>query len=90
MGSILDRSGAASITRYSLGDRQGAIADYDRAVQISPSNAEVYGNLGIARYKVGDKIDALRDLQKAADLFKNQGKDEDYQKAMQIFQKLGG
>jgi hypothetical protein len=49
----------------------------------------VDGNRGIARHKVGDKIGALRDLQKAADLFKTQGKEEDYQKAMQIFQKLG-
>jgi tetratricopeptide (TPR) repeat protein len=74
--------------RYTLGDKKGAVADYDRAIRIDPNNALAYGNRGLTRSALGDKKGAIDDLQKTAELFKAQGKTTDYQKAIELLQKL--
>lgn len=56
-----------ALTRYDLGDRQGAIADYTEAIRITSkdaaSSSEVaYNNRGLARYDLGDKRGAIGDF----------------------------
>ncbi|MCU0518516.1 MAG: tetratricopeptide repeat protein [Oscillatoria sp. Prado101] len=63
-------------------DYQKAIEDYDRAVQSDPTNANAYYNRALAHIALKDSNSALSDLKKAADLYKNQGKLQDYEDAM--------
>ncbi len=52
-------------TRYDLGDRQGAIADYDEVLRINPSDDVAYNNRGLVRYDLGDKRGAITDFELA-------------------------
>lgn len=49
-------------TRYDLGDRQGAIADYTEVLRIKPGDDVAYNNRGLARYEIGDKQGAMADF----------------------------
>ncbi|OCR00318.1 hypothetical protein BCD67_25295 [Oscillatoriales cyanobacterium USR001] len=74
--------------RYKLGDKQGAIADYSQALRIDTNSAVVYYYRGVARSDLGDKQGAIQDFQKAADLYQQQGKKDDYQDALNRIRKL--
>ncbi|UXE60568.1 MAG: tetratricopeptide repeat protein [Woronichinia naegeliana WA131] len=47
------------------GDYQGAIADYNQAIQIKPDYAEAYLNRGSAKSNLGDKQGAIADYNQA-------------------------
>lgn len=49
-------------TRYDLGDRQGAIADYTEVLRIQPNHDIACNNRGLARYDGGDRQGALEDF----------------------------
>ncbi len=49
-------------TRYDLGDRPGAIADYDEVLRIAPDDDVTYNNRGLVRYDLGDKRGAMADF----------------------------
>lgn len=49
-------------TRYDLGDRQGAIADYTEVIRIQPHDDVAYTNRGLARYDLGDRPGAMEDF----------------------------
>jgi tetratricopeptide (TPR) repeat protein/S1-C subfamily serine protease len=76
--------------KSALGNKQGAISDYDRAIAINPQYAEAYGNRGNAKSALGNKQGAISDLSKAAELFRQQGRMDLYQRAMGIIAKLNG
>ncbi|WP_331001045.1 tetratricopeptide repeat protein [Nostoc commune] len=58
--------------------------DFNQAIKINPNLAEAYYNRGSVRFNLGDKQGAIADLQKAADLFQQEGKTQDYQDAIAI------
>lgn len=67
---VLDaQDGAAyfnrAATRYELGDRQGAIADYTEVLRINPNDDVAYNNRGLARYDLGEKGAAIADFEDA-------------------------
>jgi tetratricopeptide (TPR) repeat protein len=76
--------------RSNLKDYQGAISDYDKALKIDPNFAAAYNNRGSALYMVGDKRKARGDWETAAQLYRQQGnEDEDgYKNAMDNLRNL--
>nr|WP_242016896.1 tetratricopeptide repeat protein [Trichocoleus sp. FACHB-46] len=52
-------------TRYEIGDKSGAIADYTQVLQIDPHNDVAYTNRGVARYDLGDSAEAMADFDQA-------------------------
>ena len=50
------------------GDYTGAIADYDKAIELNPKYAEVYFNRGIAKFILKEKDGACLDWSKAGAL----------------------
>ena len=74
--------------RSALGNKQGAIEDYTHTIRINPNYADAYYNRGNARYDLGNKQGAISDFQQAAKLYQQQGKDEDYQDALNRIRKL--
>ncbi|MEG3440421.1 toll/interleukin-1 receptor domain-containing protein, partial [Pannus brasiliensis CCIBt3594] len=61
---FLDRG----LAKYNSGDYQGAIADFDRAIQLQPDYANAYYNRGRAKYKSEDKQGAIADNDRAIQL----------------------
>jgi tetratricopeptide (TPR) repeat protein len=74
------------IVRDDLGDKQGAIADYNQAIKINPNLAQAYYNRGVVRKQLGDKQGAIQDVQKAGELFKQQGDNANYERAMKLLE----
>jgi len=66
--------------KYDLGDKQGAIADYNQAIAINSQDADAFNNRGTSKYDLGDKQGAIADYNQAitinpqyANAFKNRG-----------------
>ena len=66
--------------KYSIGDHAGAIADYDRALEIFPGNTAARNNRGMAKRSMGDYAGAIADYDKVleksprdADAYYNRG-----------------
>jgi tetratricopeptide (TPR) repeat protein/S1-C subfamily serine protease len=53
------------IVRKELGDKQGAIDDYNLAIKFNPNLALAYNNRGIVRNELGDKQGAIDDYNQA-------------------------
>ncbi|MFO5529428.1 MAG: tetratricopeptide repeat protein [Cuspidothrix sp.] len=76
------------LARSDLGDKQGAIEDYTQAIKIDPNYVNAYNNRGLARDDLGDKQGAIKDFQTAANIYKKEGKETDYQDAMEKIKNL--
>jgi tetratricopeptide (TPR) repeat protein len=50
------------VAKFELGDKQGAILDYNRAITIDPQDAFAYYNRGVAKFELGDKQGAILDF----------------------------
>ncbi|MFN5065918.1 MAG: tetratricopeptide repeat protein [Aphanizomenon sp.] len=68
------------IVRNELGDKQGAIDDFNQAIKINPNLALAYSNRGVVRNELGDKQGAIDDYNQAikinpnyADAYYNRG-----------------
>jgi tetratricopeptide (TPR) repeat protein/predicted nucleic acid-binding Zn-ribbon protein len=57
-----------AITRYDLGDKNGAIADYTEVLNINPDDHIACNNRGIAFYDLEDKTAAISDFEAALHL----------------------
>ena len=51
--------------KHDLGDKKGAIADYNQAIAINPQDAIAYNNRGVAKSALGDKQGAIADYNQA-------------------------
>jgi tetratricopeptide (TPR) repeat protein/S1-C subfamily serine protease len=76
------------LVKYQLGDRKGAIFDYDKAITINPQFANAYFNRGIAKYQLGDEKGVIEDLKIAAQLFKTQNNQQEYNRAIELIQTI--
>ncbi|MCF6367021.1 MAG: tetratricopeptide repeat protein [Bacteroidales bacterium] len=56
------------ITKGKLGDYDGAIADFDKALSITPEESGAYSNRGRAKMLKGDTEDAIKDFNTAISL----------------------
>jgi len=61
---FFNRAGA----KKAAGNLDGAIADYDRAIQIDPKDAAIYNNRGLAKQAKGDLDAAIVDFNRAIQL----------------------
>ncbi|MEH2048891.1 tetratricopeptide repeat protein [Nostoc sp.] len=76
------------LARYNLGNNQAAIEDYNQAIKINPNYANAYYNRGNSQSNLGNKQAAIEDFRKSADLYKQQGKESDYQDALKRIKQL--
>ncbi len=73
---------------WQLQNFQSAIADFNEVLRINSNHADSYIYRGIARLELKDKQGGKADLQKAAELFKQQGRMEAYQKTLVMMREL--
>jgi DNA helicase II / ATP-dependent DNA helicase PcrA len=60
-----------AIAKLSLGDKQGAISDYDLAIKLNPGYSGTYNNRGLIKSDLGDKQGAISDYDLAIKLNSN-------------------
>ncbi|PSN20118.1 hypothetical protein C7271_03755 [filamentous cyanobacterium CCP5] len=65
-----------------------AIADYTCAINLNPELAGAYGGRGLARHYNGDTNAGVDDLWQAAQLFRDQGRMNDFYATIGIIQRL--
>ncbi len=71
-------------TRYDLGDREGAIADYGQAIAINQDFARAYYFRASVYLEMRNKQLAIKDFKAAAERYLAQGNVEGYQKTRQL------
>jgi tetratricopeptide (TPR) repeat protein len=86
--NYVDAYNNRGFVRYALGDKQGAIEDWTQAIKINPNYVNAYHLRGYVRNELGDKQGAIKDIQIAANIYKKEGKETDYQKAMEEIRKI--
>ncbi|MDF0555324.1 tetratricopeptide repeat-containing serine protease family protein [Kamptonema sp. UHCC 0994] len=65
-----------------------AIEDYTLAIKANPGYADAYYNRGLAHLANNDKPGAVTDFQKAAELYQKLGRKDDYQQALKKIKEL--
>ena len=73
---------------YQQGDLDKAIADYQIAIDLNPDDPDAYYNRGLAYRQQENNRQALESFRQAAELYQQQGKQEDYQDALERIREL--
>ena len=73
-----------------LGDKEGAIEDYNQAIRLYPDFANSYYHRGDAYQYLGEKQKALSDFREAVKFYQQQGKTSASAYAQNRIKKLGG
>jgi tetratricopeptide (TPR) repeat protein len=60
--NLVEEYNHRGVAKFELGDKQGAILDYNRAISIDPYDAFAYYNRGIAKFELGDEQGAISDF----------------------------
>jgi tetratricopeptide (TPR) repeat protein len=71
-----------AVAKLSLKDYWGAYLDYTQVVRIRPEQAITYNNRAATRHQLGDCKGAIADLRIAAELFRLQGDQFNYQRTL--------
>ncbi|MEM9088305.1 MAG: tetratricopeptide repeat protein [Cyanobacteria bacterium P01_F01_bin.53] len=58
----------SALVKSNLGNKRGAIEDFDKAIQLAPGYALAYNGRGIFKYELGDSQGAIVDYNKAIQL----------------------
>ncbi|MDB9435661.1 tetratricopeptide repeat protein, partial [Dolichospermum lemmermannii CS-548] len=73
---------------YELGDAKKAMDDINEGIKINPNGANYYHGRGLIHSKLGNKESAIEDLQTAANIYKKNDKEEDYQRSMKEIENM--
>jgi tetratricopeptide (TPR) repeat protein len=76
--------------KYSKGNRKGAIIEYNTAIFLDANYADAYYNRGLIRKATGFKKAAIADLVTAANIYRQQQQQANFQEAMSIVRELKG
>lgn len=78
----------AVLKAVKLNDLQGGLVDFNRAIQLDPKYSSAYALRGNLKYeRLNDRAGGIADMQEAAKLFQQQGKTNDYRKAIEQLKK---
>lgn len=81
---------ALGVQKFEKQDYRGALAEYNRAIQINPNYAIAYNNRGILKYtKLNNRSGGISDMRQAARLFKSQKNTSGYNDAMGFLRQWG-
>ena len=61
-----------AVTRHDLGDKAGALADFNHVVRLNPDDPLVYNFRAAVHYDLGDKAATLQDVNRALELDSSQ------------------
>lgn len=76
------------VIRSSLGHKEKALENYTKAIELKPDFAQAYQNRGIVHYELGYSQKADEDFYNAKNLYRRHGKEENYQKLLDIIEEL--
>lgn len=71
-----------AVAKINLKDNWGAYLDYNQVIRIRPNQAITHNNRAIVRQQLGDCKGAIADLRIAAELFRQQGNQLNYQRTL--------
>ena len=71
-----------------LGNKEKALENYTKAIDLKEEFAHAYLNRGIVHYELGYSQRADVDFHNAKNLYRVHGKEEDYQKLLDIIEEL--
>ncbi|MCX6233489.1 MAG: tetratricopeptide repeat protein [Bacteroidetes bacterium] len=74
-----------ALAKEKLRDWSGAIADYSKAIEINPQNAEAYYNRGVDKGIIDDNRGAIEDFSKAIEIKPNYAEAYYFRGASKIF-----
>jgi len=70
------------------GDPEGALSDYSEALKLNKNYGLAYENRGITYIRLNKRSEALQNLKQAAQSYKEQGLEREYNRVMQTIEKI--